>query len=228
MAKHRNPLKALGKSFFYHLGGSLPTRGERFLLWLGKTISRFYPKKARARKKYLLDKKLHTLYYGAQVLRTARHIGKEFYCGGPSRVTRKTTIGDYSSFNGMFINGGGPVTIGNYFHSGMECMIITQNHEYDDGEMIPYGPGYHYKAVVIEDFVWLGRRVTVLPGAHIGEGAIIQAGAVVHGEIPPYAIAGGNPAKVFKYRDIEHFQRLKAEGKVFSDKVYCELVYGDE
>ena len=53
----------------------------------------------------------------------------------------------------------------------------------------------------------------ILPGTKIGEGAIIQGGSVVHGEIPPYAIAGGNPAKVFKYRDIEHFKKLKAEGK---------------
>lgn len=46
-----------------------------------------------------------------------------------------------------------------------------------------------------------------------GEGAIIQAGAVVVKDIPPYAIAGGNPAKVFKYRDKEHYETLKAQGK---------------
>ncbi|MBR5589795.1 MAG: 2,3,4,5-tetrahydropyridine-2,6-carboxylate N-succinyltransferase, partial [Phascolarctobacterium sp.] len=56
---------------------------------------------------------------------------------------------------------------------------------------------------------------TILPGTHIGEGVIVQAGAVVHGEIPPYAIVGGNPAKVFKYRDIEHYNKLKAEGKFY-------------
>lgn len=66
----------------------------------------------------------------------------------------------------------------------------------------------------------------VSPGTHIGEGAIIQAGAVIHEEIPPYAIAGGKPAQVLKYRDVGHFQKLKSEGKVFSDKVYCDLVYG--
>ncbi|GHV46300.1 hypothetical protein FACS1894204_07620 [Synergistales bacterium] len=48
---------------------------------------------------------------------------------------------------------------------------------------------------------------------YIGEGAIIQAGSVVVSDIPPYAIAGGAPAKVFKYRNREHFERLKAEGK---------------
>jgi acetyltransferase-like isoleucine patch superfamily enzyme len=52
-----------------------------------------------------------------------------------------------------------------------------------------------------------------LGGVSIGEGAIVQAGAVVVKDIPPYAIAGGNPAKVFKYRDIDHFQKLKEEKK---------------
>jgi len=66
--------------------------------------------------------------------------------------------------------------------------------------------------VEIGDCVWLGARVTVLPGAKIGEGAIIQAGAVVHGEIPPCAIAGGNPAKVFAWRDRAHYEELKAKG----------------
>ena len=49
----------------------------------------------------------------------------------------------------------------------------------------------------------------------------------VHGEIPLYGIPGGNPAKVFKYRDIEHFQKLKAEGIVFSDQIYFDVVYGE-
>jgi len=221
-------VKRFIKRILYLLGCEYPSRGDRFLNKLVKIYGRFIPEKGRERKKYLMRKKLYTLYYGGQVLRSAKSIGAGFYCGGPSCVNRKTVIKDYVSFNGMFINGGGPVTIGSYFHSGIECMIITQNHEYDKGEMIPYGIGYNYKEVVIEDFVWLGRRVTILPGTHIGEGAIIQAGAVVHGEIPPYAIAGGNPAKVFKYRDIDHFQKLKAEGKVFSDEVYCGLVYGDK
>jgi len=47
----------------------------------------------------------------------------------------------------------------------------------------------------------------------IGEGAIIQAGSVVVNDIPKYTIAGGHPAKVFKYRDAAHYERLKEEGK---------------
>ena len=224
----RNPFKALGKRIFYHYGCAYPSRTDRFLDRIVKWMVVFSPKKGRERRKFKLRSKLYTLYYGSQVLRTAKHIGEGFVCRGPSCVNRNTVLGDYVCFMGMFINGGGPVSIGSHFHSGIQCMIITQNHDYDGGEMIPYGTRYIFKEVVIEDYVWFGRRVTILPGTHIGEGAIIQAGAVVHGEIPPYAIAGGNPAKVFKYRDIEQFQKLKAEGKGYTDELYCDLMFGDK
>ena len=74
------------------------------------------------------------------------------------------------------------------------------------------------KDVIIDSFVWIGSRVTLLPGTHIGEGAIIQGGSVVHGQIPPYSIAGGNPAKVFKQRNIEHFEKLKKEKMFYITK----------
>ena len=49
----------------------------------------------------------------------------------------------------------------------------------------------------------------VLGGVTLGEGCIIQAGSVVVSDIPDCAIAGGHPAKVFKYRDIRHYEELK-------------------
>ena len=63
--------------------------------------------------------------------------------------------------------------------------------------------------------MWMGTRVMVLPGVTIGEGAIIQGGAVVVKDVPAMAIAGGNPAQVFKYRNEEHFRKLK-EAKKFN------------
>ena len=54
--------------------------------------------------------------------------------------------------------------------------------------------------IVLEDDVWIGYHATVLSGVHIGQGAVIAAGAVVTKDIPPYAIVGGVPAKVIKYR----------------------------
>lgn len=53
----------------------------------------------------------------------------------------------------------------------------------------------------IESDVWIGARVTVLPGCrHIGRGAIIGACAVVTKDVPDFAVVAGNPAKVMKYR----------------------------
>ena len=54
--------------------------------------------------------------------------------------------------------------------------------------------------IVVDDDVWIGYRSTILSGVHIGQGAVIAAGAVVTKDIPPYSIVGGVPARIIKYR----------------------------
>lgn len=64
---------------------------------------------------------------------------------------------------------------------------------------------------VIGNDVWFGYQATVMPGAQIGDGAIIAAGAVVTADVPPYTIVGGNPAKPIRRRfeeaDIDRLRR---------------------
>lgn len=132
---------------------------------------------------------------------------------GPSSVTKNTFLGSNVHFNGLVVSGGGKVTIGDNFHSGPDCLFICQNHNFDNGGAIPYDSTYIHKDIEIGSNVWLGSRVIVLGGVKIGEGAIIQAGSCVVSDIPPYAIAGGHPAKVFSQRNVEHYEKLKAEGK---------------
>lgn len=127
---------------------------------------------------------------------------------GYSTCTDKTILGKNINFNGMKIAGCGNVIIGNNFHSGSECQIITEIHNYE-GDKIPYDETYICKDVIIGDNVWLGNRVLILGSVRIGEGAIIQAGSVVVKDIPAYAIAGGHPAIVFSQRDIQHYNKLK-------------------
>lgn len=55
-------------------------------------------------------------------------------------------------------------------------------------------------AIIVEDEVWIGYGAIILSGVTIGKGSVIAAGAVVTHDIPPYAIAAGNPAKVVKFR----------------------------
>ena len=62
------------------------------------------------------------------------------------------------------------------------------------------GTSYSNGPIVVEDDVWIGMDAIILSGLTIGQGAVIAAGSVVTKSIPPYAIAGGNPAKVINYR----------------------------
>lgn len=165
--------------------------------------------------KYILKAKkwVGTKYWTYRVRRRSYKAGGNLRVNGPSIVTGKTYLGSNVNFNGMEISGGGQVFVGNNFHSGPGCLMISQNHNFNSGNAIPYDSTYIYKDIVIKDNVWLGSRVIVLGGVTIGEGAIIQAGSCVVSDIPDYAIAGGHPARVFAYRDIEHYKRLKAAGK---------------
>lgn len=160
-----------------------------------------------------LIKKIIKAYYKHKVIKSAKCVGNNLHVNSWSVVTNMTQLGNNVNFNGMKITGRGNVIIGDNFHSGEECVIISQNHNYDDGEAIPYDSTYIPLDVIIKDNVWLGTRVTILGGVSIGEGAIIQAGSTVVSDIPDYAIAGGHPAKVFKYRNIEHYKTLKEKGK---------------
>ena len=143
--------------------------------------------------------------------RIARQYTEPLYVGGPSSFMGDIYLGKNCNFNGMTITGAGTVRIGDNFHSGVECMMITQNHDYNDGNAVPYGDKYHLKTITIGDNVWLGNRVTLVGDLTIGEGAIVAAGAVVVKEVPPFSIVGGNPAKVIKYRNIERYLKLKSE-----------------
>ena len=64
----------------------------------------------------------------------------------------------------------------------------------DKGESISKGE------IIIGDDVWIGWGATILSGVRIGQGAVVAAGAVVTTDVPPYAIVGGVPAKIIKYR----------------------------
>ena len=165
------------------------------------------------REDWLIRKEGRSEYYSRITRANAASCGRDLYVGFPSSFGGEVHFGDNCNFNGMRVIGGGKVTFGDNFHSGEECMIITQNHNYDKGDAIPYDTTYEFKEVIIEDNVWFGNRVTVVNNVRIGEGAVIAAGAVISKDVPKYAIMAGNPAKVIKYRDIEHYERLKAKRK---------------
>lgn len=153
-------------------------------------------------------------FYTWLVLRNLKSYQEPVRVNFRSRVNRNTYLGKNVNFNGMVIKGDGKVVIGDNFHSGQGCLMLTSVHKYDGGDSIPYDSKISInKDINIEANVWLGDRVIVLGGVNIEEGAIIQAGSVVVKDVPKYSIAGGHPAKVFSRRDIEHYKKLKRGNK---------------
>ncbi len=162
-------------------------------------------------------KKIRAIYYTYLYKRRLRSCGKNLVVNHRSKITGKAEVefGNFCNLNGMIIAGDGEVRIGNYFHSGFGCLIMLGSHDYDNGDHIPYGKSKLFKKVTIGDSVWLGANVTISGNVKIGEGAIVSVGSIVVKDVPPYAIVGGNPAQIIKYRDIDHFKKLKAENKFF-------------
>ncbi len=146
--------------------------------------------------------------YLLKMRQTAKSCGAYIRVNNKTTVNSNTSIGDNVSFNGLQIIGEGEVFIGSNIHFAPDCIIITQNHNYE-GDKLPFDEVNIIKKTTINDNVWVGQRVTILPGVEIGEGAIIQAGSVVVSDIPACAIAGGHPAKVFNHRDKNRYNMLK-------------------
>lgn len=101
-------------------------------------------------------------------------------------------------------------------------VVVTSNHRQHIGQFLQgNNEDNEYKDIIVEEDVWIGINVTLLAGAHIGRGAIIGACSVVTKEIPPYAVAVGNPAKVIKFKwsidDIlKHERMLYPENERFT------------
>ena len=92
--------------------------------------------------------------------------------------------------------------VGDYLMMGEDVLFQGGKHNFDDIN-IPMGhQGSEGKtSLQIDDDVWIGARAVVLAGcSHIGRGVVVGAGSVVTKDIPDYAIVGGNPARVIKYR----------------------------
>lgn len=129
------------------------------------------------------------------------HVGKNVNWGKQLIIASDFRIGDNSGVgDGARISAG--VTIGNDVMMGKNMRIFTRNHRTDRTDIPMRYQGFEEDSpLVIGNDVWICDGVTVTPGCcSIGDGTILAAGAVVTKDVPPYAVVGGNPAKVIRFR----------------------------
>lgn len=95
----------------------------------------------------------------------------------------------------------GDVTIGDDLMLGPQVVMISYNHEYSDCTVPMRTQGASAsRPITIGDDVWIGMRAVIMPGVTIGSHAIVAGGSIVTKDVPEWAIVGGNPAKIIKYR----------------------------
>ena len=179
------------------------------------------------------------LYYTIYVVRGCTNRFLSFFykkmlrgCGSNVRFSaltsdftyRNLTIGNdvYIGPHALFLCTESQIFIGNKVLFGPHVTIIGGDHRITDvGRFIYDVLDKHPEDdqdVHIEDDVWIGTNTTLLKGVTVGRGAVVAAGALVTKDVPPYAIVGGVPAKVLKYRFTpeqiqEHERQLYAEDK---------------
>lgn len=161
-----------------------------------------------------------TVFDGANVIGNSTwlsnvHVGYGTYIGDCSYF-EASTIGKYCSISGnvKVIQGVHPTqnwvsTHPAFFSTRKQCGICYVNNE--RFEEMKYVDVTNKLALIIGNDVWIGYGVMILSGIRIGDGAVIAAGAVVVSDVPEYAIVGGVPAKIIKYRFTnEEIAKLKS------------------
>lgn len=160
------------------------------------------------------------------------HIGNNVLIIPPLKIVNHKNVflydntkiekGTISASLGRFIlKKGSAAAEGLSVHTGNHMMVVGKFYRSVTNEdKLKSGESYDCDVIVEED-VWIGCNVTLLAGAHLGRGSIIAAGAVVSKDMPPYAVVGGVPAKVIKFKwtideILEHESKLYSKEERFT------------
>ncbi len=123
----------------------------------------------------------------------------------------KISVGQhtYGGIHALIFNEESELKIGSFCSIAPEVMfLVSADHGLSCMSTFPFRvkimneelEGISKGDIVVEDDVWIGYRSVIMSGVHIGQGAIVAAGSVVTKDVPPYAVVGGVPAKIIKYR----------------------------
>lgn len=133
------------------------------------------------------------------------HMGAQFFYPAGVEIGSGTIIGQNA-----FLDGRDILKIGDHVDIASDVMIYNSEHDINAED-------FHATTAPVEisDYVFIGPRVTILPGVKVGKGAVVAAGAVVISDVPGYAIAGGVPAQVIGERKLKDLYYRLGRAKLF-------------
>lgn len=133
------------------------------------------------------------------------HMWARFYYPKNITIGADTIIGDHA-----FLDGRAPLIIGNHVNIASQVLIYNSEHDIDADD-------FHAteESVFIEDYVYIGSRVTILPGVKIGKGAVVAAGAVITKNVPELTVVGGIPAREIRKRNIKNLNYTLGRARLF-------------
>lgn len=160
----------------------------------------------------LFGRPLIQRYAGSHITIGRDFEARSFYAANPlgtrqvvlSTRSRTATIqiGNHVGITGGIIIAETAVTIGDHVFIGNGATIVdTDFHPLEAHHRLAMPNDGQTRAVTIENHAFIGMNALILKGSHIGEGAVVGAGAVVSGTIPPHAVVAGNPAKIVRTFD---------------------------
>lgn len=135
----------------------------------------------------------------AAVFTTKLALGAESWIAGGALVRGDVSFGEHCTVN-PYAMISGKVRCGNGVRIASHASIIGFNHGYDDPDQPIYQQRHETLGITIGDDVWIGANAVIVDGITVGRGAVIAAGAVVSKDVPPFAVVGGVPAKVLRFR----------------------------
>lgn len=133
------------------------------------------------------------------------HMWANFFQPNGVSIGEDTIIGEH-----VFLDGRAPLIIGDHVDIASQVLIYNSEHDINSEDFLAIT-----KPVEIDDYVFIGPRVIILPGVKIGKGAVVAAGAVVTKDVFEYTIVGGVPAQVIGERKIKDLHYKLGRARLF-------------
>jgi len=161
--------------------------------------------KTWAKRVYHFPALLALLWRRFQLIRAGASIGRLTTIDSGARFTgrhkNRLQIGERCAIGKVLIPLHTSVCIGDRVSINDDVKILSASHDVTDPRWT-----MNYGDIRIDDYAWIATGAILLPGVHIGRGAVVGAGAVVSRDVPEFAVAVGNPAKIMTKKRTERLE----------------------